>query len=258
MSWAATRDLELADLDRRPLGVGELGHLGHVVEGLALLGVVPRPDHLVALDRRVGAHAGPARDAGAAAVGDLDARAGRAVVAPPVERALDAVALDPPADREVGAEVRAVGVDEPAARPTRCGTAPRRARSSRAPAPRPDRGPRSGRRRTSRSAPGTGSADRADASRGPAADGSVTIAGSRGMGSPIGSPSASSGASGACAPTRSRTSLIRSPVAVCPRGCRRPTARCARSAAPARRRRCRRARPRSGRGCVRTRPEGGP
>ena len=44
-------------------------------------------------------------------VGDLLTLSGIAVVAPAVERAADAVAFDAPADADVRAEVRAVGVD---------------------------------------------------------------------------------------------------------------------------------------------------
>ena len=52
-----------------------------------------------------------ARDAVHVAVGDLVALPAVAVVAPAVERAADAVVLDPAADGEVRAEVRAVRVD---------------------------------------------------------------------------------------------------------------------------------------------------
>ena len=108
---AAGGHVELDHLVGQPLGVEELGHLGHVVERLALLEVVPGPDHLVALDARVRADPCLARDPIHVAVGDLVALAAVAVVAPTVERAADAVALDPTADPEVGAQVGAVGVD---------------------------------------------------------------------------------------------------------------------------------------------------
>ena len=98
--------------DRLPVGVGELGHLGHVVERLPALGVVPGPHHLVALQRGVRARPGPCGDVRATAVGDLGARPGFAVEAPPVERAADALALDPAADGQVGAEMGTVGVEQ--------------------------------------------------------------------------------------------------------------------------------------------------
>ena len=110
MSWADDADLEVAHEDRRPVVVVELRHLGDVVERLAVLRVVPGPDHVVALERRVRAGVRLGRDARHVAVGDLDAVAGLAVELPPVERAADAVVLDPAADGEVGTEVGTVGV----------------------------------------------------------------------------------------------------------------------------------------------------
>ena len=94
----------------RPVGVVELRHLGHLVERLAFLRVVPGPDHVVALERGVRARVGLRRDPLHVAVGDVDALARLAVELPAVERAAQAPLLHPSADREVGAEVRAVRV----------------------------------------------------------------------------------------------------------------------------------------------------
>ncbi len=92
-------------------GSAELRDLGHVVEGLGLLGVVPGPDHLVALDGRVRPGVGLGRDVRAVGVGDVDALAVDAE-GPAVEGAAQALPLDLAADTQVRAQVRAVGVDE--------------------------------------------------------------------------------------------------------------------------------------------------
>ena len=107
----AGRHVELDDLVRRPFGIEQLRDFGNVVEGLAVLAVVPRPDHVVAFDARIGADARLRRHALHVAVGDLVALAAGAVVAPPVERAPDAPVFDASADADVRTEVRAVRVD---------------------------------------------------------------------------------------------------------------------------------------------------
>ena len=71
--------------------------------------MVPEEDEAVAVDGRVGAD--PGLLVGALRVGDAGVAA-LAVPRPPVVGADQVAALDPPAEGEVGAEVRAVGVHD--------------------------------------------------------------------------------------------------------------------------------------------------
>ncbi len=107
----ARRDVELDDLVGEPLVVAQLGNIGHFVERLAAVTVVPRPDHLVALEARERTHLRLRRNAIHIAVRDLGAFAARTVVEPAVERATNASTFDAATRAEVRPQVRAVGLD---------------------------------------------------------------------------------------------------------------------------------------------------
>jgi len=99
--WVAANRPPLA-LETRPAVVGKLGHLRNFPTGLLARAMMPRPDHLVALDARPRANLGFGWNA--FSVGYVSAHAG-SIELPCMERTTKVIAFDDAAVTEMRTEV---------------------------------------------------------------------------------------------------------------------------------------------------------